>query len=157
MKIGQYGYGGMKRGERRRQWRKRAKPSMTEMIEVSRSDWTIGSTAADIPAIRNTLIFYAAHLAMSAAKPPQLIMLSDDRRNRELAQTEGLLAVSTREYVDGLVPVEREKLVDLVVGGVDALGDGEKRGRRIYDEVSSILQASTRKFANLVSIYHKMI
>lgn len=65
-------------------------------------------------------------------------MLSDDRRNRELALTEGLLAISTREYVDGLVPTEREKLVDLVVGGVDALGDGDKRGRRIYDEVCSV-------------------
>jgi exosome complex exonuclease DIS3/RRP44 len=73
---------------------------------------------------------------MSTSKVPQLIMLSDDRRNRELAQTEGLLAVSAREYVDGMVPTERDKLVDLVVGGVDALGDGEKRGRKIYDEVS---------------------
>lgn len=86
-------------------------------------------------AIRNTLIFYAAHLAISANKPPQLIMLSDDKGNRELAQAEGLLAISTRGYVDGLVPTERDKLVDLVVGGVDALGDGERRGRRIYDEV----------------------
>ncbi|KAI9635360.1 uncharacterized protein MKK02DRAFT_36673 [Dioszegia hungarica] len=88
-------------------------------------------------AIRNTLIFYAAHLTISASKPPQLIMLSDDKGNRALAEAEGLLAVSAREYVDGLVPTEREKLVDLVVGGVDALGDGERRGRRIYDEYLS--------------------
>lgn len=64
-----------------------------------------------------------------------MILLSDDRRNRELAQTDGLIAISTREYVDGLVPEEREKLVDLVVGGVDELAPSERRAKRIYQEV----------------------
>lgn len=36
--------------------------------------------------------------------------------------------------MDGLVPVERERLVDLVVGGVDATDASEKRAGRIYDE-----------------------
>jgi exosome complex exonuclease DIS3/RRP44 len=82
------------------------------------------------------LHFYNEHLRSSVSNPPQLILLSDDRRNREIAQAEGLIAISTREYVDGLVPEEREKLVDLVVGGVDELAPSERRAKRIYQEVS---------------------
>jgi exosome complex exonuclease DIS3/RRP44 len=63
-------------------------------------------------------------------------LLSDDRRNREIAQAEGLIAISTREYVDGLEPEEREKLVDLVVGGVDEVAPSERRAKRIYQEVN---------------------
>lgn len=69
-----------------------------------------------------------------------MVLLSDDRRNRELAKTEGLIAVSTREYVDGMMPEEREKLVDLVVGGVDETEPSERRARRIYDDVSCVFR-----------------
>ena len=86
-------------------------------------------------AIRKTLHFYNEHLRSSVSSPPQLILLSDDRRNREIAQAEGLIAISTREYVDGLEPEEREKLVDLVVGGVDEVAPSERRAKRIYQEV----------------------
>lgn len=65
-----------------------------------------------------------------------MILLSDDRRNREIAKEDGLLASSTKDYVDGLIGDVREALVDLVVGGVDELEPSERRGRRIYDEVS---------------------
>ena len=64
------------------------------------------------------------------------MLLSDDRRNREIAGSEGLLATSTKDYVDGLVGDVREALVDLVVGGVDDIDPSERRGRRIYDDVS---------------------
>lgn len=67
---------------------------------------------------------------------PQLILLSDDKRNRELATTDGFLASSTRDYVDGLQGEVRDRLVDLVAGGVDDTGAVEQRGRRIYDDVS---------------------
>jgi exosome complex exonuclease DIS3/RRP44 len=87
-------------------------------------------------AIRKTLHFYNEHLRSSVSNPPQLILLSDDRRNREIAQAEGLVAISTREYVDGLVSEEREKLVDLVVGGVDEVAPSERRAKRIYQEAS---------------------
>lgn len=66
------------------------------------------------------------------------MLLTDDKRNRELAQAEGLVAVSTRDYVDGLLPDERERLVDLVVGGVDETEPSERRARRIYDDVSAV-------------------
>jgi exosome complex exonuclease DIS3/RRP44 len=55
--------------------------------------------------------------------------------NRQIAQREGLLAVSAKEFVDGLNGDVREALVDLVVGGVDEIEPSERRGRRIYDEV----------------------
>lgn len=92
-------------------------------------------------AIRKTLHFYNEHLRSSTSTQPQLILLSDDRRNRELAQSDGLIAISTREYVDGLVPEEREKLVDLVVGGVDELAPSERRAKRIYQDVSDPVNA----------------
>lgn len=86
-------------------------------------------------AIRQTLHFYDEHLEASCANPPQLVLLSDDRRNRELAFKEGIQACSTKDYVDGMVGDVREALVDLVVGGVDDLEPSERRARRIYDEV----------------------
>ncbi|KAL7418616.1 exosome catalytic subunit dis3 [Cryptotrichosporon argae] len=84
-------------------------------------------------AIRQTLHFYLSHLAASTSTPPQLVLLTDDRRNRELAASEGLAAISTRDYVDGLKGEVRDRLVDLVVGGVD-VEVGERRARRIYDD-----------------------
>jgi hypothetical protein len=86
--------------------------------------------------------FYQSHLLKSTNTPPQLILLTDDRRNRELASTEGITAVSAREYVDGLEASVRESVVDLVVGGVDEV-QGERRGRRVYDDVSGLALASS--------------
>ncbi|EIW68849.1 hypothetical protein TREMEDRAFT_63316 [Tremella mesenterica DSM 1558] len=85
-------------------------------------------------AIRKTLHFYTDHLKSSVNSPPLLVLLSDDKRNREIAQEEGLVAISTKDYVDGLNIQEREKLVDLVVGGVEELQSGEQRGKKIYDD-----------------------
>lgn len=87
-------------------------------------------------AIRETLHFYHDHLHSTSPNPPSLVMLSDDRRNREIAQQDGLLVSSTKDYVDGLLGDVREALVDLVVGGVDEMDPSERRGRRIYHEVS---------------------
>ncbi|KAK4689829.1 exosome complex exonuclease DIS3/RRP44, partial [Tremellales sp. Uapishka_1] len=57
----------------------------------------------------------------------------------QLAHSEGLLAISTKDYVDGLLGKERERLVDLVVGGVDEVAPSEQRGgRRIYEEVRDL-------------------
>lgn len=89
-----------------------------------------------VPAIRETLHFYKDHLHSTSTNPPSLVMLSDDRRNREIATKEGLLVSSTKEYVDGLLGDVREALVDLVVGGVDEVDPSERRGRRIYNEAS---------------------
>ena len=91
-------------------------------------------------AIRQTLHFYPAHLQQSSHNPPQLVLLTDDRRNREIAHSENLLAVSARDYVDGLLADVRQGLVDLVVGGVDEVEPGERRARRIYEEVGVIVQ-----------------
>jgi exosome complex exonuclease DIS3/RRP44 len=89
-------------------------------------------------AIRQTLKFYPSHLQASTSNPPLLILLTDDRLNRQLATSEALTAVSTKQYVDGMQGEERERLVDLVVGGVDEIEPTEGRGgRRIYEEVSS--------------------
>ncbi|KAK6903838.1 hypothetical protein I203_107346 [Kwoniella mangroviensis CBS 8507] len=85
-------------------------------------------------AIRQTLHFYPSHLSQSTSKFPKLILLTDDRRNREIADGEGLLAISARDYVDGMIGEERERLVDLVVGGVDEVSVGEKKGKRIYQD-----------------------
>lgn len=86
------------------------------------------------PVIRQTLHFYPKHIAESSSASPQLILLTDDRRNRELASAEGLTATTTREYVDGLQGEVRDHLVDLVAGGVDAADPSERKSRRIYDD-----------------------
>lgn len=88
-------------------------------------------------AIRETLRYYPEHIAQSVAAGPQLILLTDDKRNRELAASEDLVAVSTRDYVDGLQGDVRDRLVDLVAGGVDDLEPGERKSRRVYDDVSN--------------------
>lgn len=87
-------------------------------------------------AIRQTLHFYPEHMSQSVNAAPQLILLSDDKKNRELAVSEGLVASSTRDYVDGLQGEVRDHLVDLVVGGVDGFQPGERKSKRIYDDVS---------------------
>lgn len=110
---------------------------MIGTTEVSSSRFRCPIPRADrLSAIRKTLHFYNEHLRLSVSAPPQLILLSDDRRNREIAQSDGLIAISTREYVDGLVADERDKLVDLVVGGVDELSPTERRAKKIYQDVS---------------------
>lgn len=86
-------------------------------------------------AIRQTVLFYQTHLLASTREAPTLVLLSDDRGNRELAKREGIEAASAREWVDGMKEEERAGLVDLVVGGVDEAGPSERRGRRLYDEV----------------------
>ncbi|WVR04559.1 hypothetical protein IAU60_001566 [Kwoniella sp. DSM 27419] len=85
-------------------------------------------------AIRQTLHFYPEHLAASVSKAPKLVLLTDDRGNQEKSDSEGLLATSAREYVDGLIGEERDRLVDLVVGGVDEVSSAEKKGKRIYQD-----------------------
>lgn len=133
------GCGGMRREEKplriARTMKGRKRVSTIEMIGVRHSSDPPLLAISQSLAIRQTLHFYATHLKESSRNPPQLILLSDDRRNREIAISEGLQAVSTRGYVDGLVGDVRQGLVDLVVGGVDELEPGERRGRRIYEEV----------------------
>lgn len=85
-------------------------------------------------AIRQTVLFYADHLSQLTSNAPSLILLTDDAANRGLAAEQGIVAVSAREYIDGLESAEREKLVDLVVGGVDEIEVVERRSRRIYPD-----------------------
>ncbi|EKC97971.1 nucleolar exosome component, involved in rRNA processing and RNA degradation, Dis3p [Trichosporon asahii var. asahii CBS 8904] len=87
-----------------------------------------------LQSIRQTLHYYPQHLSSSSHNLPQLVLLTDDKRNRELAQAEALTAVFARDYVDGLQGEVRDKLVDLVVGGVDEMEPGERRSKRIYDD-----------------------
>ncbi|WVQ84127.1 hypothetical protein IAT38_006274 [Cryptococcus sp. DSM 104549] len=85
-------------------------------------------------AIRQTLHFYADHLRESTPNPPLLVLLTDDAGNRALATKDGLSALSARDYVDGLEGDERNRLVDLVVGGVDEIVTSERRSKRIYPD-----------------------
>lgn len=100
-----------------------------------------------LSAIRLTVDFYNAHLtslpsrATDTGSHPSLVLLSDDRGNRLKAQESGLVAMSAREYVEGLPTKERDTLSDLIAhasgdrestsGGVDSAGK-----TRIYPDVS---------------------
>lgn len=63
-------------------------------------------------------------------------MLSDDKGNRQKAKVEGLEACSTKDYVNQLPTEERERLVDLVAGGVDDEdGVGKQlKSKKLYEE-----------------------
>ncbi|WWC59353.1 uncharacterized protein I303_101905 [Kwoniella dejecticola CBS 10117] len=118
-------------------WNEEARETATLPKEVEEGREKESINDKNDRAIRQVLHFYPEHLSAALSKsmkPPKLILLTDDRRNREIADGEGLLAVSARDYVDGLIGEERARLVDLVVGGVDEVSAGEKKGKRIYQD-----------------------
>nr|ODO01078.1 exosome complex exonuclease DIS3/RRP44 [Cryptococcus depauperatus CBS 7855] len=84
--------------------------------------------------IRQTIVFYREHLLHSIDFPPVLVLLTDDRANRNLAEEQGIVAVSTRDYVEGFESQEREMLIDLVVGGVEDTEKISTNIRRIYPD-----------------------
>lgn len=82
-------------------------------------------------AIRLTLEFYQNHLktitpSRSTATHPSLVLLTDDRGNREKALASGFHAVSTREYVDGMT----DELTKVTLGDLVAVKYGPEGGDR---------------------------
>ena len=142
MMSGESGYGGMKSGARPRRMSRGQRMVLRKVPMIGMTGVGAFAEAASVDltksllAIRLSLKFYTEHLRQSATHPPQLLLLTDDRRNRELAEADGIKCSSTKDYVGGLVPEVRQSLVDLVVGGVDEMDTSERRGRRIYEEVS---------------------
>ncbi|BGP26866.1 mitotic control protein dis3 [Rhodotorula toruloides] len=80
-----------------------------------------------------------------------LILLTDDAANLSLALSDGLVAVTAKDYVTSLPASQQESLVDLLaVSGSgldrDAAGAGRRKGAALYAEhlPTSVLQAGVK-------------
>jgi len=95
-----------------------------------------------------TLEFYQTHLnsispPRTTSTHPSLVLLTDDRGNREKAVKAGFNALSTREYVDGMTDeLTKVRLGDLVAvkygpeGGEQNSRSAGSSKRKLYPEVS---------------------
>jgi hypothetical protein len=88
-------------------------------------------------AIRVAVKWYANHLSNGKKKAPiTVVMLSDDRDNREKAKSAAIKCSSVRDYVADLT--DSPELVDMVVSAKDASEAQAKADGKIeYEEVSS--------------------
>jgi hypothetical protein len=141
----------------RRSWKSQAvpcpeRPSTIEMTEVcsTTSICERGRTNCNLSgiAIRLTLEFYQTHLnsispPRTTSTHPSLVLLTDDRGNREQAVKAGFNALSTREYVDGMTDeLTKVRLGDLVAvkygpeGGDQSSRSAGSSKRKLYPEVS---------------------
>ncbi|CAH2071572.1 unnamed protein product, partial [Iphiclides podalirius] len=55
-------------------------------------------------AIRRAASWYASHLSINSldGKFPQIVLLTDDEKNRELAQEEGIVCCSVKDYIENV-------------------------------------------------------
>lgn len=88
-------------------------------------------------AIRVSVKWYANHLANGKKKAPiTVVMLSDDRDNREKAKSAAIKCSSVRDYVADLT--DTPELVDMVVSAKDASeAQAKVDGKIEYEEVST--------------------
>jgi hypothetical protein len=127
--------------------------STIETTEVCTTLLVLGVRADSdlcVVAIRLTLDFYQTHLnsispPRTTSTHPSLVLLTDDRGNREKAVKAGFNALSTREYVDGLTDeLTKVQLGDLVAvkygpeDGVQSTRAAGSSKRRLYPEVSRL-------------------
>ena len=106
-------------------------------------------------AIRLTLDFYQNHLktitpSRTTSTHPSLVLLTDDRGNREKAVAAGFNALSTKDYVDGMIDeLTKVRLGDLVAvkygpeGSDRPSGNKSGTGKKLYPEVNFKLCTST--------------
>lgn len=103
----------------------------TLLIFLSNNNECLISTA-----IRVAVKWYANHLSNGKKKAPiTVVMLSDDRDNREKAKSAAIKCSSVRDYVADLT--DSPELVDMVVSAKDASEAQAKADGKIeYEEVS---------------------
>lgn len=90
-------------------------------------------------AIRKSVVWYKNHLARAtrASKntAPEILLLSDDRANRDYAKSEGIAVRSVREYLE-LQP-EASRLLDMMSSSIDAQSSRPQIGDAVYTEYYS--------------------
>ncbi|KAK5204607.1 exosome catalytic subunit dis3 [Exophiala xenobiotica] len=92
-------------------------------------------------AVRKAAAWYASHLAKVAKKSLAIVILTNDQENRKKAKQEKLVALSLREYVEGLEDADR--LLDMVSQGADGQEVRAAQGELFYPEYYSMSRMTT--------------
>ncbi|OAL21888.1 hypothetical protein AYO20_11289 [Fonsecaea nubica] len=92
-------------------------------------------------AVRRAAQWYTDHLSKVTKKAPTIVVLTNDQENRRKAQAENLIALSLREYVEGLDDADR--LLDMVSQGADAQEVRAAQGQLFYPEYYSMSRTMT--------------
>ncbi|TWU77996.1 exosome catalytic subunit dis3 [Metarhizium rileyi] len=99
-------------------------------------------------AVRLAVKWYGEHLAQTkAGKVPAIVMLSDDQDNLKKARSQGLNALSLRDYVRSLE--DGDKLLDMVAES-QSLGGFKKQSQMLYPEYLSLSKMMTGVRAGLM-------
>ncbi|GAO49346.1 RNB-domain-containing protein [Saitoella complicata NRRL Y-17804] len=90
-------------------------------------------------AVRVACAWYKKHLQEavrgSGTKVPEVVMLTNDRGNREKAKAEGVVNSSVNDYVSGLS--NADELLDMISAAFDEENQVTKKGENIYPEYLS--------------------
>ncbi|KAK6381020.1 exosome catalytic subunit dis3 [Exophiala oligosperma] len=92
-------------------------------------------------AVRMAASWYTSHLAKVTKKPPTIVMLTNDQDNRRKTKKEALVALSLREYVEGLDDADR--LLDMVSQSADSQEARLAQGDLFYPEYYSMSRMAT--------------
>jgi exosome complex exonuclease DIS3/RRP44 len=99
-------------------------------------------------AVRQAVEWYGDHLAQTkAGKIPAIVMLSDDQENLRKARSQGLNALSLKEYVGSLE--NGDKLLDMVADS-QSQGGFKKLSQMLYPEYFSLSRMMTGVKAGLM-------
>ncbi|OAQ72858.1 mitotic control protein dis3 [Pochonia chlamydosporia 170] len=99
-------------------------------------------------AVRLAVKWYGEHLAqMKAGKIPAIVMLSDDQENLKKARSQGLNALSLRDYVGSLE--DGDKLLDMVAEA-QSQGGFHRPSQMLYPEYYSLSKMMTGVKAGLM-------
>ncbi|EFY89761.1 mitotic control protein dis3 [Metarhizium acridum CQMa 102] len=99
-------------------------------------------------AVRLAVKWYGEHLSQTkAGKVPAIVMLSDDQENLKKARSQGLNALSLRDYVGSLE--DGDKLLDMVAE-TQSLGGFKKQSQMLYPEYFSLSRMMTGVKAGLM-------
>lgn len=92
-------------------------------------------------AVRRAAAWYTSHLAKVTMKPPAIVVLSNDQGNKRIAEKENIIALSLREYVEGLDDCDR--LLDMVTQGAEGQQARVAQGELFYPEYYSMSRMMT--------------
>ncbi|ORY87156.1 hypothetical protein BCR37DRAFT_343006 [Protomyces lactucae-debilis] len=100
-------------------------------------------------AIRVASLWYKNHLAKATRgtqnRAPEIIMLSDDRANRTFARSEGVVAYSVDEYLEG--HPKSQMLLDMITATTERSSSHTAPGQALYQEYFGMyrLQENVKK------------
>lgn len=92
-------------------------------------------------AVRQSAAWYTSHLAKATKKPLTIVILTNDQDNRKKAKKENIVALSLRDYVEGLD--DSDRLLDMVSQGTESQEARAAHGELFYPEYYSMSKLMT--------------